>query len=348
MDLACGLALMTGVLAAGVEKPPRTLPADWCTTPDQTQASSESGGCPLQGACDDPAVRDAYLPEASTPFKTIRVHVVVFREDDGSNPAATEQEVIDQMARLVDDFAPYRIRFVYTWEYVDNTLFRYGGDDTLMKLTHAVSPETTCNVFVTDQNGGYAVPPWFRSALTAEAGIVIGDIYFEGDTSVLSHEMGHVIGLWHTQQWAVGVECSHPCSAWASGINGDTTGDFCSDTPPTPTDWDCEYPTGIDACSGVPWAPTLPESFMSYGLPCWSIFTDQQASRMHCWFEAVLTGYLVTCPGDANSDGEVGIQDLLGLLAAWGSADPAYDLVADGNVGIEDFLAMLALWGPCE
>lgn len=343
LTTALGVVLATGLAA------PKPLSPDWCRTPQHATSpgAAAGGGCPIEGDCDIPAVRDAHAPDGAMPFRTLRVHVVVFREDDGSNPAATGQQVIDQMNRLNDDYAPSRFRFVYTWEYVDDTFFRYGGDDTLMKATYAVDPEITVNVFVTDQGGGYAVPPWFTTALTAQAGIVIGDAYFEGDTSVLSHEMGHVIGLWHTHHGVTEVDPCTACYEQADGLNGDETGDFCGDTPPTPVDWDCDYPAESDICTGLRWAPTLPESFMSYGLPCWSLFTVQQQSRMNCWFEAVLTPLLVTCPGDGNGDGEIGIEDFLGLLAAWNTADPDYDIVVNGNVGIEDFLALLAAWGAC-
>ncbi len=51
---------------------------------------------------------------------------------------------------------------------------------------------------------------------------------------------------------------------------------------------------------------------------------------------------------DLDGSGDVGINDFLELLAAWGS-DPGGppDLDGDGDVGIEDFLALIALWGPC-
>ncbi len=46
-----------------------------------------------------------------------------------------------------------------------------------------------------------------------------------------------------------------------------------------------------------------------------------------------------------NSDGDVGIVDLLALLAQWGSAGSCdFD---GGGVGITDFLALLGNWGPC-
>jgi len=59
--------------------------------------------------------------------------------------------------------------------------------------------------------------------------------------------------------------------------------------------------------------------------------------------------YQVTCPGDIDCDGNVGVTDLLLLLAAWGTnpAQPA-DINGDGQMGILDLLQLLAGWGPCS
>ncbi len=58
----------------------------------------------------------------------------------------------------------------------------------------------------------------------------------------------------------------------------------------------------------------------------------------------------VVCPADLDGSGDVGITDLLTLLAAWGpcSGECPADLGGDGMVGITDFLALLAAWGPCR
>ncbi len=50
----------------------------------------------------------------------------------------------------------------------------------------------------------------------------------------------------------------------------------------------------------------------------------------------------------AGFDGEVGINDFLDLLAAWGP-NPGHPADFDGDdvVGINDFLELLANWGPC-
>ncbi len=57
---------------------------------------------------------------------------------------------------------------------------------------------------------------------------------------------------------------------------------------------------------------------------------------------------LPCCPPDLNGDCVVGINDLLILLAAWGThpVGPP-DLNGDGVVGINDLLILLAAWGPC-
>ena len=59
-----------------------------------------------------------------------------------------------------------------------------------------------------------------------------------------------------------------------------------------------------------------------------------------------------TCPADLDADGEVGITDLLTVLAEWGVGSGTSDFtgaegVADGVVDFHDFLGVLATWGPC-
>ena len=60
-------------------------------------------------------------------------------------------------------------------------------------------------------------------------------------------------------------------------------------------------------------------------------------------------GEALTCLGDLDVGGSVGIQDMILLLQNWGPCRPPCDadLDGDGAVGIEDFLTLLAQWGPC-
>ena len=48
--------------------------------------------------------------------------------------------------------------------------------------------------------------------------------------------------------------------------------------------------------------------------------------------------------GDLTGDGVVDVEDLLALLAAWGTDDAAADLDGDGVVGVKDLLLLLGAW----
>jgi hypothetical protein len=51
------------------------------------------------------------------------------------------------------------------------------------------------------------------------------------------------------------------------------------------------------------------------------------------------------CIGDITGDGEVDVDDVLGLIAAWGT--DGGDVDGDGHTGVNDLLLMLEAWGAC-
>ena len=50
------------------------------------------------------------------------------------------------------------------------------------------------------------------------------------------------------------------------------------------------------------------------------------------------------CPGDLDGNGEVGVDDLLVMLAAFGTSD-AGDLDGDGETTVDDLLILLSNFG---
>jgi probable HAF family extracellular repeat protein len=64
------------------------------------------------------------------------------------------------------------------------------------------------------------------------------------------------------------------------------------------------------------------------------------------WHALMLTAD--SCPADVDDSGDVGVQDLLAVLGAWGPcALCPEDVDGDGEVGVGDLLLLLSNWGPC-
>jgi hypothetical protein len=53
------------------------------------------------------------------------------------------------------------------------------------------------------------------------------------------------------------------------------------------------------------------------------------------------------CGPDIDGSGGVGVDDLLALILAWGTADPAADIDGSGVVDVDDLLLLILAWGPC-
>ncbi|MCI0362439.1 MAG: hypothetical protein L0219_01070 [Phycisphaerales bacterium] len=54
-----------------------------------------------------------------------------------------------------------------------------------------------------------------------------------------------------------------------------------------------------------------------------------------------------TCPSDVNDDDLVDVNDILGVVAAWGATNGPADVDQSGLVDVADLLLVISNWGPC-
>lgn len=265
-----------------------------------SQQRSAAGPCDV-GLCDDPATRDANIPDSTDPITYIRMRIHVFRNSDGTNAISTESDVASAVAAANVDFLPSRIQFVYSMRFVNNTTYRSLAESeiTAMKNAYAENPTEQLNVFITDPEFSYSFGtfPWDSRATTKEGGIVmLAPVHWwpidNGGT--FSHEIGHCLGLWHTFHGVDEVLGCGVCYEEPGAAGRDAVGDFCSDTDPTPTNSSCGDPGGNDACSGQPWGATDFRNYMGYAPDnCYTNFSPQQMGRKHCWTNSNLSGWII-------------------------------------------------------
>lgn len=53
------------------------------------------------------------------------------------------------------------------------------------------------------------------------------------------------------------------------------------------------------------------------------------------------------CSNDVNADGQVGVNDILAIVAAWGGCVCVEDINGDSVVNVDDLLLVIESWGPC-
>ncbi|PCH69431.1 MAG: hypothetical protein COC01_01395 [Bacteroidetes bacterium] len=261
--------------------------------------------CQTYSPCDSAALRNSYLPIDSLEWKEFKVRWNIFSDDNGNGGLDTAY-IAYNMDVLNNDFVQARFKFTTHSTNLINDSFYWGGGngalDTTIMANHGALYSDVINVYVVNSAGGalgyahYPFPFGFLSGGFENSGVVVInstlDTIMPDDNHVLTHEFGHLFGLYHvTENWVGGCgPCHELPDTNGTSLNGDVAGDFISDTNPMTfaSAGKCNDDLKLDTCNNNYYKNIPFLNYMNVGvdiLICINNFTPQQIARMHCMVE---------------------------------------------------------------
>lgn len=229
----------------------------------------------------------------------VKIYVHVIRRDDGTGGQSISN-VNDALGFLDDAYNPYNIFFDWNGiiHYIDDTYF-YNSPSSIMNPNNTqYDHQNGVDIFLFDDyvnhpvsGNGYGMAAGVGEDPTKKL-LVTGSFGENNEyplvrSHVLSHEMGHVLNLWHTHHGTI-TEIGDPdqCPELVNGSNSQICGDYIIDTPADPglgfnvDIYSCEWlGSGVDQ-NGESYEPDE-LNLMSYSHPvCMTHITFSQARRV--------------------------------------------------------------------
>jgi hypothetical protein len=348
------LSLLAGLLAQG-QPVSLTPPLRDCATPESTQ--------PI---VIPEAVFEAYQQKAALPV-CVRVVITIFADDDGSNVATTQTQVLRQFQNMVDQYAPHNICFLLQEiRQVNNTdLNNQDADTEGAELVPARAPNCL-NIFVHNALPGYNGNAYDIPNYNGYISMNANAIESTSNISTMGHEVGHVFGLYHTHSKGPNNTKENVTRiSGASCRNCATAGDLLCDTPADPnqdvdlnvqdylsdnTNASCVYSgTRQDNCSTpVTYVPSV-RNMMAYGRrACRNQFTSGQGTRMRVFLDDLQFNYLIatetlSVPGLSNTTRNGGTY--VDVARDQVTTAPVFTLTLTGNIN-QQFVSKKMVFKP--
>ena len=287
-----------------------------------------------QDFCGTPAITNIEnVKKLSSPQKrsanttyTLRIYFHVIRSSSGTGGVSTSN-VESAYGRLNSDFNSHGIYFFWDGniDYIDNNSYYNNVPNTYIFNVNNHINGIDIYLFPAYPNYPYSFAGKANGVGMNSEYLVVGNINGTPicTTSTISHEMGHVLNLWHTHHGTYNEGGNdNPCPELVNGSNSSTCGDYVEDTPADPNiggmvNGNCVYiGTGTDA-NNQAYDPDV-DLIMSYApKSCRTRFSTKQGERMrdaienlpylmHTQYHMISGPSLIYC----SSSGTYSINDL--------------------------------------
>ena len=223
----------------------------------------------------------------------IKTYVHVIRKSNGTGGQSVS-DVNQALSFLDTGFNPHNIYFEWNHQidYIDNSQLYENPSGAVFNINNH---SDGLDIYLYDDSKGFLGHTGVGSSDEDKTAVFVTGYFLDNHnvmfplvrSHVLSHEIGHVLFLWHTHH-GTGETTNDPneCPELVNGSNSNICGDYVTDTPADPNmgynvDLDtCEWlGSGVDE-NGDPYDPDE-HNIMSYTQPkCMEYFTSKQSARM--------------------------------------------------------------------
>ncbi len=267
----------------------------------------------------------------------LKVYFHVIRRSDGTG-GQTVAKVNQAFQLLNQDFNPHNISFSWdnSIDYINNTSYYNSPSSNIFTVNNH---QDGIDIYLYDDNssaGGLANGVGGSSEFYVSGKFWNSPFQSLITSHVISHEMGHVIFLWHTHHGTFPEGGNdNPCAELVNGSNASTCGDYVTDTPADPhiqfnVNSSCNWlGSGTDS-NGQSYNPDE-QNIMAYTTPqCMSYFTSLQGLRMRNAIATLpyLQQCIVNCCAETTADlytkdgiDDVGIEPNTTTQTPWDSPD---------------------------
>lgn len=228
----------------------------------------------------------------------LNVYIYIIRDDSNDNRLSlntVQNQIMDELATYYDGTGIYF--HLLGGEYINSEHYNHDykfntGSGLDNFFGSIVSKDNALNIYVFTSDSNFPGNLGGVSKDIISNACVISPRALE--PNIISHEIGHSLGLYHTHHGTDPNESGIP--EYVDGSNSTIAGDYIADTPADPNIWEshvnCTYTITAKDAHGDTYQPN-PNNLMSYAHnACKDEFSMMQTVRMHGTIENELQNLL--------------------------------------------------------